>query len=82
LAGLPAQRAGLQWQSLKHAGRWYELLPSDLIGAGMIGLGCVLNSDPKTSAEGWKRAKESNNKWIALDFMTVIKDLLLVTNDE
>ena len=25
VAGLPAQRAGLQWQRLKHTGRWFEV---------------------------------------------------------
>ena len=25
VAGLPAQRAVLQWQGLKHTGRWFEL---------------------------------------------------------
>lgn len=44
------------------AARDPELLPSDLIGAGMIGLECVLDPDQKKKAEGWNRTQEWNEK--------------------
>ena len=44
------------------AARDPELLPSDLIGAGMIGLECVLDPDQKKKAAGWNRTQEWNEK--------------------
>ncbi len=61
------------------AARDPELLPSDLIGAGMIGLECVLDPDQKKKAAGWKRTKAWNDESAKLDFTTIINYLLVAT---
>ena len=49
-------------------------LPRDLAGTVTIGSKCVLDSDQKKSAEGWKRAKDWNDESVKLDFKPIIND--------
>ena len=51
-----------------------RLLPRDRAGTVTIRSKCVLDSDQKKSAEGWKRAKDCNDESVKLDFKPIIKD--------
>ena len=51
-----------------------RLLPRDLAGTVTIRSKCVLDSDQKKSAEGWKRAMERKDESVKLDLEPEIND--------
>ena len=59
-----------------------RLLPRDLAGTVTIRSKCVLDSDQKKSAEGWKRAMERNDESVKLDLEPEINDYLVANSDE